>query len=435
MPSAAGVKVNRQTALAVSALFACVQVLAQDLGKVPCLLYRRKGKGKERRGPPIYRLIHRRPNPAQSSYQFKQMAQWHNCLRGNSYSLIVTGRDGSIEALRPLHPDRMIIEYLSADGWTYRYKYTTREGNEVTLLPDEVLHMRGLAVDGVLGLSPSKSRRSRWAGDRRAAVLGAHARERRPPRGWINTPATSKPRRTSRSSARAAGSPDRHEPRAHRNFGIRARVQGARDQERRSPVHRGPQAQDVDMARIFRVPPHKIGILDKATHSNIEQQAIEYVTDTMMSWLTNWEQELSAKLLTEEEQEEYRFEFLVDVLMRGDAVMRGQFYMTGIQAGWLTRNGRARAEPEPAEGLDEPLQPLNMASAGRSAAGGAQPEPAPEDEEEDEQQARRTRRLELPPRASCARKQAVLGFLKRDRAQLAAAVRDFMTSTCSTSPR
>jgi hypothetical protein len=126
---------------------------------------------------------------------------------------------------------------------------------------------------------------------------------------------------------------------------------------------------------------------------SIEQQAIEYVTDTLQSWFKNWEEELSYQLLTEVEQEEYFFEFLIDALMRGDAVMRGQFYMTGIQAGWLLRNeARARENLNPIDGLDEPLQPLNMGPAG------AEP-PAPaadprDDEDEEQRTSGRTRRLE-----------------------------------------
>ena len=155
LPSNSGVRVSRQTALAVSALFACVQVLSQDVAKVPCVLYRRLGKGKERATEhPLYKLMHQRPSPFQSPFQWKQMKQWHTCLRGNSYSRILYGRGGSIEGLLPLHPDRTRIEYLAHDGWSFRYKYTTREGNEVTLLPDEVLHMRGVAVDGVHVHSP-----------------------------------------------------------------------------------------------------------------------------------------------------------------------------------------------------------------------------------------------------------------------------------------
>ena len=411
LPAAAGVRVTRQTALAVSALYACVQVLSQDLGKVPCVLYRRKGEGKERATDhPLYKLMHRRPNPAQSPFQFKQMKQWHTCLRGNSYSRIVIAPNGSIERLQPLHPDRMRIEYLAQDGWSYRYKYTQREGGEQIFLPGEVLHMRGLAVDGIEGLSPLEVERESIGEAIAAQAYSARmlANDARPG-GWIKHPGnfkTADDRKKFRESWQEAQTGMNRGKVAVLEYGLEYKELGLNNVDLQ--FIEGRRLKDVDMARIFRVPPHKIGILDKATHSNIEQQAIEYVTDTMNSWFTNWEEELSYQLLTEEEQEEYFFEFLADALMRGDAVMRGQFYMTGIQAGWLTRNeARARENLNPIDGLDKPLQPLNMGVAGEQPPPAPAPAPAPvEDEEEKEsEQARRARALELAAAERIVRKE------------------------------
>jgi HK97 family phage portal protein len=131
------------------------------------------------------------------------------------------------------------------------------------------------------------------------------------------------------------------------------------------------QFQIPEICRFFRMPPHKIGDLTRATFSNIEHQSIEYVVDTLGPWLTRWEQALNMSLLTEREQQEYYFEFLVDGLLRGDIKSRYEAYARGILAGFLTRNEvRSRENLEWLEGLDEPLTPTNMAAGSDPAAGG-----------------------------------------------------------------
>jgi len=132
------------------------------------------------------------------------------------------------------------------------------------------------------------------------------------------------------------------------------------------------QFQIPEICRFFRMPPHKIGDLTRATFSNIEHQSIEYVVDTLGPWLTRWEQALNMSLLTEREQQEYYFEFLVDGLLRGDIKSRYEAYARGILSGFLTRNEvRSRENLEWLDGLDEPLTPTNMAAVSDLAAGGS----------------------------------------------------------------
>ncbi|NBW52302.1 MAG: phage portal protein, partial [Betaproteobacteria bacterium] len=117
--------------------------------------------------------------------------------------------------------------------------------------------------------------------------------------------------------------------------------------------------QITDVARLFRVPPHMIGDLDRATFSNIEQQSLEFVMHTMTPWAERWEASIESELLLEGDDIEVEFDFAN--LMRGDAASRASYYQSGIQNGWLTRNEARIAENlNPLDGLDEPLRPLNM---------------------------------------------------------------------------
>ncbi|OYV42252.1 MAG: phage portal protein [Burkholderiales bacterium 21-58-4] len=121
----------------------------------------------------------------------------------------------------------------------------------------------------------------------------------------------------------------------------------------------------TDIARWFGVPPHKIGDLDRATNNNIEQQALEFVQETLGPMAERWEASIEAELLFDDEDLEAEFQF--SQLMRGDSQSRATFYNMGIQSGWLTRNEARIAENlNPLPGLDQPLRPLNMAEEGQN---------------------------------------------------------------------
>ena len=135
--------------------------------------------------------------------------------------------------------------------------------------------------------------------------------------------------------------------------------------------------QITDVARVFRVPPHMIADLDRATFSNIEQQSLDFIMSTMTPWAERWEAAIEADLLFDEEGLEVEFDFAN--LMRGDRAARAAYYHSGILDGWLTRNeARVAENMNPLDGLDEPLRPLNMVeeSWAEEEEEGAEVEPA-----------------------------------------------------------
>jgi len=142
------------------------------------------------------------------------------------------------------------------------------------------------------------------------------------------------------------------------------------------------QFQVVEIARIFRVPPHLIGDLSRATFSNIEHQALEFVQYTMTPWAERWEASIEADLLLDDEGVEVEFDFAN--LLRGDAQARSSYYASGITNGWLTRNEARLAENlPPLEDLDEPLMPVNLQEVSAAEA----VEPPAQEAAEDAQEA------------------------------------------------
>ena len=374
---ASGAPATPDQALHIGAVYNCVRVLSETLAQTPLILYRRlDGGGKERaREHPLYPLLHTKPNSHQTSFEWREMLQGHLCLRGNGYAHHVY-RGSQIVGLVPMHPDRTKVEWLpDAQRMRYRYKPVGSE-QEKTYTQDEVLHLRGLQSDGYMGLNPIEVC---------ARTLGyAQTTERfgqkffdndATPGGWIEHPSHFKDREAKQQFRQdwiEMQSGANRGKTAVLEYGMKYHDVGMKMTDAQFLETRRANKQDV--AAMFRVQPHKIGILADAKWANIEAQNIEFVTDTMMPWFVRWEQRLSESLLTEAEQDEYFFEFLVTGLLRGDSDARAKYYKAGINDGWLLRNEAREAENlNPIDGLSEPLQPLNMTEAGTQPS---EPEPA-----------------------------------------------------------
>jgi HK97 family phage portal protein len=370
--TAAGVSVSPDTALRVSTVWACVNVRAEDIGKVPVHLYRRlPGGGKERATDhPLYRLIHDQPNPRMTAFEFRQVMQASRDLRGNALAVKEFDARGDVVALWPL--GWQYVEVLQTPDYKELY-YRLRIPNrlEVTLASEEVIHLRGLTLDGVVGLSPITYHRETIglavAADRYAAqFFGNNAQ----PMGALKVPGVLSPEAAAKLRASWK---ERHE--GKRELGIfdggMEWIQTGMDNADAQYIEQR-KFTNSDIARLFRMPPHKIGDLDKATFSNIEQQSLEYVTDCLLSEIVRWEQTLRRDLLTEEEKSKYFFEFLVDVLLRGDLKSRYEAYAIGRNWGWMSADDirdRENMNPLPEGKGKVYLQPLNMIEAG------TQPEP------------------------------------------------------------
>lgn len=373
--TSAGVRVTPASAMGLPAVYACIRVKAESFAVLPFRMYIPKvGGGRTRvTNHWLYRLFAKRPNRFQTPYEWREMLQGHLSLRGNAFCQINPDGAGGIDELLPLHPDRMRAELL--DNGSYRYVYSDQSGRTIYYRRDEIWHLRGLSSDGIMGMSPIEIAREAIA---EGLSMQSYSNrffknDAKPGGGWIEFPgkfADKAAKSTFRESWQELQGGANRGKVAVLEQGMKYHELGLNNKDAQFIEARREKIPEI--ARIWRIPPHKIGDLSKSAFSNIEQQAIEFWQDCMMPDAERWESSVEYFLLGADTDIEIEFD--MRRMMRADSAARGTYYQSGINAGWLTRN-EAREEEglDPIDGLDEPLQPLNMAEAGQAPPPGAKP--------------------------------------------------------------
>lgn len=374
LKTAAGVRITPQTSMTVAAVFACVRIIAETVGSVPCITYRRLDRGKDRaKDHDLYRLLRQQPNEQQTALEFFEMLTGHAALRGWSYAEKVF-KGQRLEQLIPLHPDHMRCQLMENGRMHYLYR-SPATGIEYRYLPEEIFHFRGFSLDpnrpmSVLEAASSAIGTARAADDYAARFFANDAS----PRGVLTHPehfADKERRDQFRKQWQAAQSGANRHKTAILEDGMKYEQLGLSNAD--SQLIESRRYQIADIARFFRVPLVLLGETEKSTSwgSGIEQFMLAFVTHTMRPWFVRWEQRLQADLFSEDKptgDDEYFAEFLIDALMRGDMKARYEAYSKAINDGWMVRNeARDRENLNPLEGLDEPLQPMNMQGATEDA--------------------------------------------------------------------
>lgn len=343
--SSAGKAVTERSAMQMTAVYACVRILSEAIAGLPLHVYRYKDdSGKEKAiDHPLYLLLHDEPNPEMSSFVFRETLMTHLLLWGNAYAQIIRNGKGEIVALYPLMPNKMSVN-RDADGRLY-YEYTrssdeahTMKGFTVRLNPSDVLHIPGLGFDGLVGYSPIAMAKNAIGLSIAAEEYGSKFfANGAAPSGVLEHPGTLK-------------DPDKIRESWNKTFGGTAnsgKVAVLEEGMKYSPISISPnEAQFLEtrkfqideIARIFRVPPHMVGDLEKSSFSNIEQQSLEFVKYTLDPWVVRWEQSIQRTLLTAEEKKSYFVKFNVEGLLRGDYASRMNGYATARQNGWMSAN-------------------------------------------------------------------------------------------------
>jgi len=342
--STSGKNVNERTAMQTTAVYSCVRILAEAVASLPIHVYRYTDTGKERvYDHPLYYLLHDEPNPEMTSFVFRETLMTHLLLWGNAYAQIIRNGKGEVLGLYPLMPDRMGVERDSKGQLYYEYTVSmddapTVKGSTVILPPSEVLHIPGLGFDGLVGYSPIAMAKNAIgmaiACEEYGAKFFANGAQ---PSGVLEHPGTLKdPSRVRESWQSTFGG-------SHNANKVAVLEEGMKY----TPISISPeQAQFLEtrkfqineIARIFRVPPHMVGDLEKSSFSNIEQQSLEFVKYTLDPWVSRWEQSMARSLLTPEEKKQYFMKFNVDGLLRGDYQSRMNGYAVGRQNGWMSAN-------------------------------------------------------------------------------------------------
>jgi len=365
----AGVAVSPDSAMR-DAVWICVRIKSEDVGKLPCFLYRKLPDGGKERAVdhPLFNLIRDQPNPYQTAFEFRQLMQAWLELRGNAYALKEFDLRGQVVALWPMNPKWVTV--LRVPG-TWELFYQLRiPGEEVETVPAEaILHLRGMTLDGFTGVSPITYHRETIglaiAAQRYGASFFGNSAQ---PNGALKVPhVLEKPAADALRAQwdqKFKGSENAHKL-AIFDGGMEWVQTGMNNTDAQYLEARKFQNQQI--YSIFRMPAHKAGDLTRSTNNNIEHQALEYVTDCLMTELVRWEQTLKRDLLTKEEQKTYFFEFLPDALLRGDFASRMAGY--AIARNWGIFSADDIRERENLNHLPDKkgqiyLQPLNMVEAG-----------------------------------------------------------------------
>lgn len=340
-----GNRVNNQTAMRTTAVYACVRILSEAIASIPLNFYRYTlDGGKEKYlTHPLYYLLHDEPNPEMTSFVFRETLMGHLLLWGNAYAQIIRNGKGQVLALYPLLPDRMQVDRDSVGRLVYTYtRYrdeagSRREFETIKLFKEDVLHIPGLGFDGLIGYSPIAMAKNAIGMSMAAEDYGAtFFANGATPGGILEHPGIVKDPERLRESWHAQFSGKNSHNIAVLEEGMTFKPMSIPPNEAQFLETRKFQIDEI--ARIFRVPPHMVGDLEKSSFSNIEQQSLEFVKYTLNPWVARWEQSLAHALLLPGEKTKYVVKFNVDGLLRGDYQSRMNGYAIGRQNGWLSAN-------------------------------------------------------------------------------------------------
>lgn len=340
-----GKTVNERTALQTTAVYACVRILSETIASLPLHVYRyiEGGKTKDTEHA-LYTILHDEPNPDMTSFVFRETLMSHLLIWGNAYSQILRDRSGQVIGLYPLLPDQMSV-HRSEKGKLYyvynRYEEDNpnfQEKGSIVLSQEEVLHIPGLGFDGLIGYSPIALAKNAVGmtlacEEYGASFFGNGAN----PGGVLEHPGILKDPAKVRDSWNAVYQGTRN---AHKvavlEEGMSYKQIGIPPEEAQFLETRKFQINEI--ARLFRIPPHMVGDLEKSSFSNIEQQSLEFVKYTLDPWVVRFEQAFKKSLLLPEEKKTHFIKFNVDGLLRGDYQSRMNGYAIGRQNGWLSTN-------------------------------------------------------------------------------------------------
>ena len=385
--TATGKRVDVDSSLQIAAVWSSVRLISESAASLPLVTYERmEPRGKRRAfGHPIYPILHDMVNERQTSFEWVETSVAHLNLRGNTYSWIDRDNGARVKALWILNPVHMKVFALPGGDILYSWEAPGLPPLRALAGSGDILHVRGFnAGDGLIGLSPISMARESLGVALAAEEYGARFfANSTTPSGVLEHPNSLDEPGIERLRASLASF--RSLENKHKTLileeGMKWNTIGISPEDAQMLETRKFQISEI--ARWFRVPPHMIGDLEKATFSNIEQQGIDFVRHTMRPWLVRIEKALKRDLLLPKERATYFSEFNVDGLLRGDSETRAKAHALGRQWGWLSVNDILEIENRnPIEGGDTYMEPMNMIPAGVAQdPASAPPRPPPSQED------------------------------------------------------
>lgn len=362
--------VTADAAMKISAVWRCVNLISGKVATLPLDLKRRVGDTRQDADDhQLWNVLRRKPNGWQTSAEFRRMLQASVLLRGNGYAYIVRSA-GRIISLIPLNADN--VEVKQQKDLSLVYSVTLPSGQRTILGQKDMLHLRGLTLDGVTGLPVITYARESM---NLALSTESHAN------GLFANGTMAGGVLTHPGKLGADGQEALRDSLEHYRKGGSKEGRDLILEEGMTYTRLGMTSNDAqfiqtrvqslaEIGMYFGVPLHLIGLNDKASSwgTGIEQMGIGFVTYTLQDWLTMWEQAIGRDLIDEKETDLYA-RFNISGLLQGDSKTRFEAYATGRNWGWLSANDiRALEDMNPIKGGDEYMQPLNMAPLGSAPA-------------------------------------------------------------------
>lgn len=324
--STTGIKVNEESALRFTAVYACRRVLSETLAAMPIKIYRKRKNGTGRDlvdDHPLYEILHDTPNAEMTAFNFQETMQDHIVSSGNGYAYKEIDGRGRVKSLKLLNWQQITPQRNKDTG---RIEYIFNDnGTKITFSQDEIFHIAGLGFNGIVGYSPIYMAMEAvglgLAAEQFAAYFYSNGANIG---GFIELPGNVRDKNALRKEIeeKFAGLGKSHKVMLLEN--------GMKFQKLVMPLNEAQfietrKFQKQEIASIYRVPLHLIQDLDKATFANIEHQDLGFIKHTMFPWVVRWEQSQNMRLLTQLERKQgYYTEFSMDALLRGDAKSRAE---------------------------------------------------------------------------------------------------------------
>ncbi|WP_373898835.1 phage portal protein [Haloimpatiens sp. FM7315] len=367
VPTDNNLRIDTDTAMSFSAVFACNRVLSETLASCPLLLYEKDDKGNRHQVTDTaeYDLLHYAPNAEMTPVQFKEFGMTNINLGGNFIAQKVFNMHGELLELRPISWDRVRIDIDKATG---RLLYFI-DGKQEPKTRDEILHIPGLTLDGYIGITPLS-----YA----ALTIDIGLSQDKFERNFYHNRASTSgifqyPNELGDEAFQRLKKDIKKNYTGLSNAGVPMILEGGGQFKEITMKLTDAQFLESkrfrieDVCRIFRMPLHLVQDLTRSTNNNIEHQSLEFIVYTMLPWFKRWEENLNLQLLSKESRRKNRyFEFNISGLLRGDIKSRYEAYAQGRQWGWLSVNDIRRLENmNPIPNGDIYLEPLNMGEAGK----------------------------------------------------------------------
>lgn len=338
--SASGQKVTVNSALAVPTVYACINILANSVAKLPFQTMRRTTSGRERDSKhPVAKLLEERPNPYQSPFRFKHLIETHRNSWGNAYINIHWGVDGRPKEFWLLDPSKT-KPYVDVETNTLWYLTTLPNGQSVKVGEGDIIHLTSLSTDGIKGIPPIQIARESIGSSQAAQQFkGKFFKNGASNSGVLKVPGMLQP------EAKKVVRDEWEKANTGLNNAQRIAIldAGLDFQSISMPLKdaqfiEGMKFDKGEIATIFNMPLHMVNQLERATNNNIEQQSLDFVQNTLSPILIQYEQEFSYKSFSEKELKRFYLKFNLTSLLRADSKSRADYYEKMLDKGVYSIN-------------------------------------------------------------------------------------------------